>query len=95
MGTYTGSPAGIQHRSCCGGCGWIQVIQDRLFPSVRPILDYLFLEAANGPPRNEDGFWDMVCLPSSQFRVGPVEPAEAWLESSLVGQRFLGLGMDT
>lgn len=41
-------------------------------------------------PRNEDGFWDMVCLPSSQFRIGPVEPAEAWLESSLVGQRFLG-----
>lgn len=62
---------------------------------MRPILDYLFLEAANGPPRNEDGFWDMVFLLSSQFRIGPVEPAEAWLESSLVGQRFLGLGMDT
>ena len=21
-----------QKESCCGGCGWIQVIQDRLFP---------------------------------------------------------------
>lgn len=54
-GKYQGSctaqrPAGSQFRSRCEGCGWIQVIQDRLFPCVRPILDYLFLEAANVHP---------------------------------------------
>lgn len=57
------------------GCGWIQVIQDRLFPSVRPILDYLFLEAADGPPPESEmapGTWYMHFFLSSGLRLGPL-----------------------
>lgn len=73
--------------SCYGGCGWIQVIQDRLSPSVRPILDYLFLEAANGSPPNEDGSWDSACAPSWQSGLGLLgqqKPGDC-VELSLLG----------
>lgn len=62
---------GSSHR----GCGWIQVIQDRLFPPVRPILDYLFLEAADGSPLDRVGSQDR-CMRFflSWVKAGTTEP---------------------
>lgn len=51
-------PSGGRIDACHRGCGWIQVIQDRLFPSVRPILDYLFPEAADLLQPEAGGSWD-------------------------------------
>lgn len=76
----------------CGGCGWIQVIQDRLFPSVRPILDYLFLEAADDLP-DEDGSWTKCAFLPGRLGLGLLSQQKPGnlVELSVAGQRSQGL----